>query len=391
MIGNECLDNVETLVKKYEDSHNSNIVKHTKTVMNIVKDYIKKHNLILYGGFALNELLPKSKKFYNDNTKVKDYDCYCVGNVVHGKNIVNLLIDEGFKYVVMKRGFSKDTVKIFVEFVSVCDLTEINPELFEYYKDISTKKNGMLLASTDMIKSSMCMELAQPHLSYYRWEKMLPRFKLVCEEFKEKNVKIPKIMVDDNIELYKDLLSVIKKNNIPLTGILGYKLHNNEPIMPFYKYGNKMATISVLCKSSSVYILNRCLKKHALTKIVNKNNSITYVDKDGNFILDIYLADDRCVTICKKNGYQVLSVIGMLYLIYDDYITFYNNDNKDIEKLKYLVYKLLNNMKCTDKCFMGLECYGDFTNIFRLRKEKWDDIGLKYKPARQNKNKSIFS
>lgn len=389
----ECKSHVEKLVNEYKDKHNAYIVNNTNKIMKLVKNYIKEYQLILYGGYALNELLPKNKKIYNDETKIKDFDCYCVNSIIHGKNLVNLLINEGYKYVVMKRGFSKDTIKVFVEFVSVCDFTEISYDKFEYYKKISVIKNGVHIASPIMIKASMSMELSQPHLSYYRWEKIMPRFKLICNEFKDKNVKISKFTIEDNIELYKELLSTIKQNNIPLAGIVGYKLHNNEDIFPLYIYGNKMATLSVICKSESLYLFEKVFKKMKNSKIskISNSDTISYIDDKGNFILDIYIADNRCITICNKQGYKVVSIIGILHLLYNDFIIYYNNDKKDIERLLFLGTKLLQSMKCTDKCYMGLECYGNFYSIFKLHKEKWDDIGIKYKPYRQKKNKSIFT
>lgn len=388
-MGLKCEENIKKMVKTYENENKADIIKYTRKLMKIVKKYIESNDLIVYGGVALNEMLPKSKKIY-DSTTLKDYDCYCVNNKLHGKKLVDILINEGYKYVESKKGFSVDTIKVFVEFISVCDFTEISKEQFEFYQSMCIRKNGMNVVSLSIIKSSLSMELSQPNLSYYRWEKLFPRFRLVLEEFKEKNIKVEKRVVNDNVALYERLLETIKKNRLPLGGLLGYKLHKNESIYPLYKYGEKMAVISVLCKSSSLYKLEDCLKGSKIKTYDNKDGTFSYYDKNGVFIMDVYLADDRCVAVCKKKGYMVLSIIGIMNQLYEDLIEYYNDEKDDITKMIYLVERLILKYKCDNSCYIGLECYGDFRSIFRLKKERWNDLALNYRPKRQNKNKSIF-
>lgn len=385
-----CEENIKKIVKTYESKHKSEVIRNTKKLMKIVKEYIKKNELIIYGGFALNEMLSKGKKIY-DNTTLKDYDCYCVNNKLHGKNLVDILINEGYKYVESKKGFSVDTIKVFVEFISVCDFTEISKEQFEFYKSTCLRKNGINIVSVDVMKSSISMELSQPNLSYYRWEKLMPRFKLLLEEFKGKNLSLIKKTLNSNEVIYDKLLKTIKGNNLPLGGLLGYKLHKNESIYPLYIYGEKMAVISVLCRSSLLYKLEECFKGSDIKIYNNKDGTISYYDSDGIFMMDVYLADDKCVSVCKKKGFTVMSVIGILNQLYDDLIKYLNDENEDIKKMIYLLERLILSYDCESKCFIGLECYGDFRSIFKLKKERWNDIALNYRPKRQNKNKSMFN
>ena len=47
-----------------------------KKIIVILENFIKKKNLIAYGGTAINNILPKEDQFYNKEVELPDYDCF---------------------------------------------------------------------------------------------------------------------------------------------------------------------------------------------------------------------------------------------------------------------------------------------------------------------------
>jgi hypothetical protein len=47
-----------------------------KSIIEIVENFIKKKNLICYGGTAINNILPKHDQFYNKELEIPDYDFF---------------------------------------------------------------------------------------------------------------------------------------------------------------------------------------------------------------------------------------------------------------------------------------------------------------------------
>ena len=47
-----------------------------KNMISIVEDFIRKQELICYGGTAINNILPKEHQFYNYDIEIPDYDFF---------------------------------------------------------------------------------------------------------------------------------------------------------------------------------------------------------------------------------------------------------------------------------------------------------------------------
>ena len=50
-------------------------MQNNKKIFEVVEKFIKTKKLILYGGYALNLILPQNNKIYKDYTQA-DFDCY---------------------------------------------------------------------------------------------------------------------------------------------------------------------------------------------------------------------------------------------------------------------------------------------------------------------------
>ena len=80
---------------KYDAAHDDEIIR----ALSVVEEFIKKKKRVCYGGTAMNALLPDSKKFYDLEYDLPDYDFYTPDPDGDVEDLVSILNKEGFKDV----------------------------------------------------------------------------------------------------------------------------------------------------------------------------------------------------------------------------------------------------------------------------------------------------
>jgi len=164
---------------KYDSAHDEEILRS----MSIVADFIKAKKRVCYGGTAMNSILPESKKFYNPELDLPDYDFYTPDVDGDVDELVALLNKEGFKDVYHKVGIHEGTKKILVNFVPVADISSIEPELFSVLLRRSILKDGMHYTDDVILRMMMYLELSRPKGMVERWPKVYERLQLINELF----------------------------------------------------------------------------------------------------------------------------------------------------------------------------------------------------------------
>ena len=151
--------------------------------LSVVQTFIKRKKRICYGGTAMNAILPESKRFYDSNTDLPDYDFYTPDIENDVNELVKDLQNEGFDDVYQKVGIHEGTKKILVNFVAVADITAITPELFAIMYRRSVNSGGIHYTDPDVLRIMMYLELSRPRGMVSRWEKVFERLQLINQEF----------------------------------------------------------------------------------------------------------------------------------------------------------------------------------------------------------------
>ena len=165
--------------KGKEETSSEFFVKMTK----ICEDFIRKTKAVVYGGTAINTLLPKESKFYNPEIDIPDYDIYTSDPIRHAKQAVDMFIKAGFIHVEAKSANHQGTYKVFVEFVGALDITFMPVKLFKLVQKNALVRDGMFFCHPDLLRQAMYIELANPHGDVDRWKKVLPRLHKLNEAY----------------------------------------------------------------------------------------------------------------------------------------------------------------------------------------------------------------
>ena len=178
-----------TILRSAVDKAEENIAKRVvsspeiKSIIEIVENFIKKKNLICYGGTAINNILPKEDQFYNKELEIPDYDFFSVNALNDAKELADMYYKSNFTEVEAKSGQHYRTYKVFVNYIPIADITYIPKEIFYSIKRESIRVAGILYAPPNYLRMGMFLELSRPAGDTSRWEKVLKRITLLNKHY----------------------------------------------------------------------------------------------------------------------------------------------------------------------------------------------------------------
>jgi len=216
----------------YESAHDEEIIH----ALAIVKEFIKRKKRVLYGGTAMNAILPDSKKFYDPRVDLPDYDFYTPDVDNDLKEIVEALNKAGFKEVHHKVGIHEGTKKIMVNYTAVADISSIDPDLFAVFLRRSIVKDGVHYTDENILRMMMYLELSRPKGMVERWTKVFERLQLINELFPIKGCStslknIPNIPTDTREVILEYIIEWQRiLCNGPIVSLYSRGIHHGDAI-----------------------------------------------------------------------------------------------------------------------------------------------------------------
>ena len=147
----------------------------------IVEHFLKKSHRLCYGGQAINAHLPRKYKIYDPRFNVPDYDFMTPDQDADLKTLSDALRRAGFAEISAREGMHAGTVKLYVNYVPVADLTAIDPVLYALLSERAAVYDGISYMDTDTLRMLMYLELSRPKGEVERWDKVYERLLLLNE------------------------------------------------------------------------------------------------------------------------------------------------------------------------------------------------------------------
>jgi hypothetical protein len=356
-------------------------------------EFISKTKTVVYGGTAINELLPKEDQFYNPEVDIPDYDIYSPTPITHAKQIVDIFIREGFEHVEAKSALHFGTYKVFVNFVGALDITFMPKKLFQVVQQKSLTRRGILYANPDLLRQAMYVELSNPIGDVERWKKVLPRLHKLNKVFPIKaatrcNLNTPKKGKKSGMnENVKRLLeeTMISEGVVFLGGFANsYYLPELSPSLKTEHSGyydiivenplpfmNKLTTI--LNKEG---VLNITKKKHAAVgELVGPYYEL---EVDNSTVLNIF-EPTRCYAYNEVDSKEKKVRIASFDTLLSFYFAFLYADlphfnKKRIMCMANVLFDVMHNNIHKKKGVLErfpLSCYGKHESVRTMRSHKW--------------------
>lgn len=142
----------------------------------IVKNFIKRKGLKVYGGLAINAYLKSDMKIYKKGD-IPDYDVFSPEPWDDAVELADIFYEQGYKYIEAKAGMHAGTYRVYVDFWLVADISYM-PQ--QQYDMIKTKTiNGMKFVEPFKLLESMYKEFSEPQIQPKRWPKVAMREKML--------------------------------------------------------------------------------------------------------------------------------------------------------------------------------------------------------------------
>ena len=157
---------------------------HSETVMRsieVVEAFLRRRGRICYGGQAINAYLPKKYKFYDPEFSIPDYDFFTPAQMSDLEELVRELSKAGFSEISAREGMHEGTIKLYVDYVPVADLTALAAPLYRRLAQKAEKFDGITYIDRDSLRMLMYLELSRPRGEVERWPKVYERLMLFNE------------------------------------------------------------------------------------------------------------------------------------------------------------------------------------------------------------------
>lgn len=148
-----------------------------------VEHFLIKSKRVCYGGQAINALLSKERKFYDEKYTIPDYDFFTPTMEQDVEDLMSFLEAEGFTEISKKLSVHEGTIKIYVNYIPVADCSQMNPEMFKIIQKRAKSVNGILYCDADLLRMFMYLEISRPRGEVARWSKVFDRLTLLNHEY----------------------------------------------------------------------------------------------------------------------------------------------------------------------------------------------------------------
>ena len=361
---------------------------YTKPLLfHLIEKFITDNSLICYGGMAINAYLPNEKQFY-DKTDIPDYDCFSNNSIKYAVKLANILAKHNMENVEVKAGIFPGTIKIYVNFISIVDITQLDKSIFYNIKRDATKINNVLYAPIHYLKISMYQELSRPLGDITRWEKIYERLQLLNDSHP---LYVPNCSIsakdipetDEFVELNKNIIDFIKKNKWVVFGDFGLSFYLKYFPKMYQDTKRSIDVPFILVDSLSDITLPF---EHTINTFENNvTNTIHQVLYKNQPVLYIFITDS-CQSYNEVKGFNVASIDTILSIYYA--LSFLNIKQINIHKITSYIF-LLNNVTSKDgpcKRF-HMPCVGIQQSLEDIRKMR----DAKYKLYKKHKSKKIYN
>ena len=216
------IDDLEDSAEILTDKVNEGLIKNQKAIISIIESYVKKHQLIVYGGNAQNLAIKKidPKGVFYDDKDVHDYDVYSFDPRTDAIKLTKQIFKAGFKNILAIEAIHVETYSIKYYGTPLCDFSYMPKYIFDNLPILSV--DGFKIVNPYLAYIDFMRMFNDPLTSSsFRWSKNFERFNMM-QKYYPLTSKELKNDIKDNIDksIEKDLRKIISKSDsLIYTGI----------------------------------------------------------------------------------------------------------------------------------------------------------------------------
>lgn len=385
-----------------------------QAIISAVEHFISAKKLVCYGGTAINNIMPEKYRFYDTNIELPDYDFYSPRALEDAKELAATLFKMGYNEVEAKSGTHPGTYKVFVNFMAIADITQMEKTLFNTLRTRAFVESGIHYAPPDFLRMAMYLELSRPGGDVSRWEKVVKRLALLNKAYPMKLGKCDDIELqrplnnskkyqDNQKTIYEVVQRVLMNSDVVFIGGFAdilYSKYLPRKERHYLKTNPEFDVLSNAPKEVADLIKMSLAASGIDNVIIEKMPSIGEIVSDhykisvGNEIIVLIYKPTAChsYNTIKLNNHviKVASIDAMLmfYLAFTFADREYYDENR-IMCLASLLFYIQTYNRLKQKGLLkrfGRLCYGTQETLESIRKEKAN----KYEELKGNKKSAEY-
>jgi len=378
---NKQLKKIELLAENKYEEIEKNYYNKYHYLYDIIIDFLKDKEVLMYGGLAINEQLPAKAKFYG-KYELPDIDIF----TYNAKKLIKTILNHyksrhNIQLISAKEALHENTYKLFVEGLQLLDITELSKEDFDKLNaNAVSTPFGIRSVNMRYLKYTLHLLSSQSY-DAHRWTKVYERILKVYKNYPIQDLSIPWEEFYTSIpnELYEALQKWIHKQQILSFGwdIIETLLKppqkiEGKPIV-YLLYDGDITKIAKQFKWNGVKII----EKYPGDAFVAPYVALAY-----NNIRFCYIFNTpSCLSIVKKGDNYTLTLHSLISMLYTLYLSSQSEDFLPV--IEHLSKLCMNIMKQPSKLtsLYSVECYGSQSGIITLRRKRL---------IRNIKNKNLF-
>jgi hypothetical protein len=365
---NKILPHLDEMYIEFEKKTKMKKKEYMRDVLELTKQNFIKHNIILYGGTAMNMYLDDKSKFYTV-FDIPDYDGYILNAQKTSLNFAKQLKQKNYNYILLKKAFHKNTFKLSWEFNDIADFTDISEDDYKLLVKKSTRIDGFLVAPLSLIKSNAYLELCLPLSSMFRWNKIYTRILILEKNTKELSVSKTKLKYEASTlsdAIVTQIVKLIIDNNIPFVGMKAMRYFLGHDIWKHETIGN-FAYVSCMTLSDSVFnqkieellsIQNISFESKttpASSFILEKTTYFVTMQRKRIKLLSVHKTKAQCFSYIqvkqKKTEFSVISVFYLISILYFYQFVFASKSNTKLDEQNVIMIRRLSKLITSKKMF----------------------------------------
>ena len=368
-----------------------------KSILKIVEDFLIKKKLMCYGGTAINNILPSYDQFYNRDAEIPDYDFYSPDALKDAKELTDIYYKHGYTDAEAKAGVHHGTYKVYVNFIPIADITQLEPSLYKSLFKETLLVAGIRYVPANFLRMGMYLELSRPAGDISRLEKVLKRLTLLNKHYPLKSGKCEevdfqrKMSINDDMKsrIYFTVRDTLINNGVVFFGGHAYRLYSQyvskeEAHSKINKHAPDFDVLSDDIHKTALIVQEqlqeigatniKSIEHPALGEILPKRVQIIVDDETIAFIYEPIACHNYNVINVKGNKVKVATVdtvlsfyLGFIYLNLPEY-----NVDRLLCMASYLFHVQEKN-RLSQKGLLkrfNIECYGKQPTKESIRAEK---------------------
>ena len=369
--------------------------KEVKNIIQILETFLRKNRTLCYGGTAVNNILPEQYRFYNRNIEIPDYDFFSPNALNLSKELADIYYKNGYDEVEAKAGMHEGTYKVYVNFMPIADITQIDAELFNNLYKKSIKINSISYCPPDFLRMAMYLELSRPMGDVSRWEKILKRLILLNMSYPLKGINCDNSnfqrkfegKYSEQIKIYEIVRKSFIDQGLIFFGGYAANLYGNYMPKKQQKIISKIPDFDILSEDAetSAIIVKEQLEYEGIKNVkINKKKGINgYISDHYEIVVNkdviAFLYNTmscHSYNIIYLNGEKIkvasIDTILSFYLIF----IFTNRDYYDTNRLLCIsefLFKVQLKNRLKQKGLLkrfSIKCYGEQESLEDIRTKK---------------------